>query len=133
MTGAAASHIMPAMFALALTSATLSLLVLAAHFLRRGDLVSCVATLCVAGALLVMRRRWVLRVTQVLLGLAALKWALTTNELVRQRLAEGGEAGRLGAILGAVIAVNVLAAVLLGMRAGTARYPAAAPQPPAVH
>ncbi len=121
------------MFALALSLSTLSLLVLAAHFLRRGDLLSCLTTLFVAGMLLVMRRRWVLRVTQVLLGLAAIKWVLTTNELVRQRLAEGGEAGRLAAILGAVVAINVLAAVLLGTRRVTARYAAATSQPPAAH
>jgi len=113
------------MFALALSLSTLSMLVLAAHFLRRGDLLSCLVALFVAGMLLVVRRRWVLRVTQVLLALAAIKWVLTTNELVRQRLAEGGEADRLAAILGAVIALNLLASLLLGTRAVTARYPGA--------
>lgn len=119
------------MFALALTTATLSMLLLAAHFLRRGDVLLCVALLGVAGLLLFQRRRWVLRAVQVLLGLAAIRWALVTNDLVRQRVAEGGEAGRLAAILGAVIALNVLAALLLGVRAVTARYPGASRGAPA--
>jgi len=118
------------MFALALTTATLSLLLLAAHYLRRGDVFMCVVMACIAGLLLFHRRRPVLRVTQVLLGLAAIRWAMVTNDLVRHRLAEGGEAGRLAAILGAVIAVNVLAALLLGARAVTARYPGASATAP---
>lgn len=119
------------MFPLAMTLSTLSLLVLAAHYLRRGDLVMCVVALGTAGVLLFVRRRAVLRVTQVLLALAAIKWALVTNDLVRARVDAGGEAGRLVAILGAVVAVNVLAAIALGTRAVTARYPGSGGSPPA--
>lgn len=119
------------MFPLALTLSTLSLLVLGAHFLRRGDLLACAASLGIAGMLLFMRRRWVLRVTQVLLVLAAIRWAFTANELVGARVAAGGEAGRLAGILGAVVVVNLLAAVTLGARTVTARYPGGGDPPPA--
>lgn len=119
------------MFPLALTLSTLSLLVLAAHFLRYGDLVQCVAMLVIAGMLLFVRRRWVLVGAQVVLVLAAIKWVFVTNDLVSARVAVGGEAGRLAAILWTVVAVNVLAALALGTRAVTARYPGGGPSPPA--
>lgn len=119
------------MFPLALTLSTLSLLVLAAHYLRYGNLVLCLLALAVAGLLLFVRRRWVLVGAQVLLVLAAIKWVFVTNDLVSARVAAGGEAGRLAAILWTVVAVNVLAALSLGTRAVTARYPGGAPSPPA--
>jgi len=137
VTGPPCLLILRLVFPLALTLSTLSMLVLAAHFLRRGDLLTCLTTLVVLGLLLFKRRRWVLRANQVALVLAAVLWSFTTNGLVRQRLAEGGPAGRLVVIMGSVIVVNVVAAMLLGNRKVVERYPgpegrapAPAPEPP---
>ena len=120
------------MFPLALTLSTLSFVVLAAHYLREGNVLMCTALLGNAAILLFVRRRPVLRTSQFLLVLGAVVWGFTTYELVQRRLAEGGNAVRLGAILGAVIALNVAAAILLGTKPVLARYtPAAEPPKPA--
>lgn len=121
------------MFALALALSTLSLLVLAAHFLRRGQVEPCVAVLGVLVVMFVLRRGWVRRVVQVLLLLAVVLWTMTLFAMVQARQAAGEPAGRLVAILGAVIAVNVAAAAVLGTRAVGRRYSRGAPQPPAAH
>jgi len=116
------------MFALALTPAVLSLLVLAAHFLRRGEMLQCLAVLAALGALLFSRRPWVPRLVQAVLAAAAVLWGMTMNEMVRLRQASHEPAGRLAVILGSVIAVNVLAALLLGTGRVLGHYPAKAPQ-----
>jgi len=119
------------MFPLALSLSTLSLLVLAAHFLRAGNLLVTLTVLVVAGLLLFSRRRWVLYATQALLVLGAIMWVTTTIELVDRRIAEGGDPTRLAAILSAVVAVALGAALLLGSGAIRARYNAApAKEPP---
>jgi hypothetical protein len=114
------------MLALLLTPAVLSLLVLAAHFLRRGQALECGAVLGLLVTLFAVRRPWVPRVTQIVLAAATLLWARTLFELVRQRQADGEPAGRLVVILGAVIAVNVVGALLLNAARVTARYAARA-------
>lgn len=120
------------MFPLALTLSTLSFVVLAAHYLREGNVLMCTALLGNAGILLFLRKCLVLRTSQVVLVMGAAVWGLTAYELVQRRLAEGGNAVRLGAILGAVIAVNVAAAVLLGTKPVLARYsPTISPTEPA--
>jgi hypothetical protein len=118
------------MFALLLTPAVLSLLVLAAHFLRRGEMLQCLAVLAVLGALLFSRRPWVPRLVQAVLAVAAVLWAMTLSEMVRLRQAAHEPAGRLVVILGSVIAINVLAALLLGTRRVRDRYPADSPVEP---
>lgn len=110
------------MLALALTLSTLSLLLLAAHYLRQGNWGLCVGLLVVAGLLLFRRRRVHLRVTQVLLGFGAVVWGFTIAETVRARLAEHGDPRRLVAILGAVVLADVAAVVLLGTRRVIERY-----------
>lgn len=110
------------MLAFALILSTLSLLLLAAHYLRQGNWTLCLGFLVVAGLLLFRRRRVHLRVTQVLLGFGAVIWGLTIAESVRARLAEHGDPRRLVAILGAVVVVDVAAVVLLGTRRVTERY-----------
>lgn len=115
---------MRVMVPLALTLSTLSFLVFAAHYLREGNVLVCAMVLATAAMLLFRRHRWALRSSQVVLVLAAISWGFTTDVLVRRRLAEGGDATRLGVILGAVIAVNVAAAILLGTRPVLARYTA---------
>lgn len=124
------------MLALALALSTLSLAVLAAHFLRRGELVPAVAALAalaVLGALLFVRRRWVVRLAQGVLLLAVVVWSLTTFQLVQQRRAAGQPVARLAVILGAVVAVNALAALALGTRRVAGRYGGPAGQGPAAN
>lgn len=110
------------MLALAMTLSTLSLLLLAAHYLRQGNWALCLGLLVVAGLLLFRRRRVHLRVAQVVLGLGAVVWGITIAETVRARLAEHGDPRRLVVILGAVVVVNVAAVVLLGARRVLERY-----------
>lgn len=119
------------MFPLALTLSTLSLLVLAAHFLRRGQIMPCVAVLGVLVVMFALRRGWVRLVVQALLLLAVVLWTMTLFTMVQARQAVGEPAGRLAAILGAVIAVNAAAAALLGTRAVANRFDRARREPPA--
>lgn len=119
----------------ALTLATLSLLVLAAHFLRDGDWITTLCLLACLGMLFFQRQRWVARLTQVLLAMGACVWVATLLETYKARVAEGGDPRRLVAILAAVAVAAVVAAVLLGTRQVLERYPSgsppAGPQPPA--
>jgi hypothetical protein len=79
----------------------LSTLLIAAHFLRYGNLL--LALLCLAVPLLLLVRRppavWLV---QLALFLAALEWIRTTAVLVAQRSHMGLPWVRLSAILGAV-------------------------------
>lgn len=115
------------MLPLALSLSTLSLLVLAAHFLRRGEVVPCAAAIAVLGALLFVRRAWVVRLAQGVLLLAVFVWGLTAFQLAEQRRAAGGDPTRLIVILGAVLALDVAAAALLGTRPVRERYAPTAP------
>ena len=115
-----------------LTLATLSMLVLAAHFLRGGDWLTTLCMLVCAAMLHFQRQRWVARITQVLLAMGACVWVVTLLETYRARVAEGGDPRRLVAILAAVATANVVAAVLLGTPKVLARYPSGSdPKPPA--
>ncbi len=103
------------MLALTLTPAVLSALVLAAHFLRRGQIVLC--ALCLAAAALAfVRRPWAPRTLQVFLLLGVLEWARTLAALLQERRALGEPVGRLVIIMGPVIAVALLGAALAGTR-----------------
>lgn len=109
------------MFALQLTPAALSALILAAHFLRRGQLVPCALCLAMV-ALLFQRSRWALRIVQVFLVCGAGLWAATIATLVPQRAAAGEPWLRLTVILGAVVLVSLAGAALLGTRRVRAHY-----------
>ena len=89
----------------------LSLLVLAAHFLRGGALWIAVAVLGVLG-LLFIRRAWVARLIQVVLLLAALEWTRPLVVLAMRRSEQGEPFLRLTLILGGVVAVTLISAVL---------------------
>lgn len=103
------------MLALTLTPAVLSALVLAAHFLRRGQLLACV--LCLAAASLAfVRAPWAPRVLQAFLLLGALEWVRTLVALLAERRAADEPAGKLVIIIGSVIAVALLGAALAGTR-----------------
>lgn len=115
----------------ALTLATLSMLVLAAHFLRDGDWITTLCMLVCVAMLHFQRQRWVARLTQVLLALGACVWIGTAMETYQRRVAEGGDPRRLVLILGAVSLVDVVAAILLGAPAVLARYPSGSAKPKA--
>lgn len=93
----------------------LSLLVLAAHFLRGGGLLVTVALLGLL-ALLAVRRPWVPRLMQAVLGLGALEWIRTLVTLALRRSELGEPYLRMVLILGAVVAVTGVSALLFETR-----------------
>ena len=99
------------MIALALVPAALSVVVLAAHFLRAGWL-PLVVILIALVPLLGLRRRWVPRVFQVILGFGALEWLRTLLELRELRVMLGQPYARMVAILGGVALFTAVAAAL---------------------
>jgi hypothetical protein len=99
----------------------LSLLVLAAHFFRAGALVLVGISLA-AIVLLLVPRRWALRIVQVLLILGTLEWLRSMYLFVGERAAEGAPWTRLAVILGAVAAITALSAVLLESQRVRRRY-----------
>ena len=119
VTPARAEH--AAVLVLQLTPAALSALVLAAHFLRRGQLLPCALCLAMAGALFV-RSRWTPRVVQVFLLCGAGLWITSIFTLVPQRTAAGEPWVRLAVILGAVAAVSLAGAALLSSARVRAHY-----------
>jgi hypothetical protein len=112
----------PRMIYLLLTPAVLSLLVLAAHFLRQGNVVVCAIHLGMALTLSLRHRPWVPRFMQVFLAIGLVVWGFALSQFVHERQALGEPTGRLVVILGSVMAVNALAIVLMGTRAVRARY-----------
>ena len=89
----------------------LSLIVLAAHFLRGGCLPVAVGVLALL-ALLAVRRPWVPRLLQVVLTLGALEWIRALVTLAMQRADQGEPYLRMALILGAVAAVTLASAFL---------------------
>jgi hypothetical protein len=118
------------MLALALTPTALSLLVLAAHFLRRGQWLLCLVLVGVAASLF-LRRAWVPLVVQVALALAALVWIQTLVGLVRERQAAGEPVVRLVAILGSVFVVNAVGLGLMRTPLVARHFAGGTPPPPA--
>ncbi len=93
----------------------LSLIVLAAHFLRGGGLVIAVGVLGLL-ALLAVRRPWVARLMQVVLVLGALEWIRTLVTLTMHRSEQGQPFLRMMLILGLVAAVTLISAWLFETR-----------------
>ena len=99
------------MIGIALVPTALALLVLAAHFLRAGWL-PLVVILVALIPLLGLRRRWVPRLFQLILGLGAMEWLRTLLELRDIRVALGQPHTRMVAILGGVALFTALCAAL---------------------
>ena len=97
--------------AVAFIPIVLSLLVLAAHFLRSGCLPISLAVLALA-ALLPLRRSWVPRLLQVVLTLGALEWTRTLVTLAIARSEAGEPFLRMTLILGGVVIVTLASALL---------------------
>ena len=93
----------------------LSLLVLAAHFLRGGGLPIAILLLGLL-PLLAVRRPWVARLAQVVLALGALEWIRTLITLAMWRHEQGEPFLRMTLILGAVAAVTLVSALLFETR-----------------
>jgi len=106
---------------LLLLPASLSALVLGAHFLRRGDLGLVVACLVLLG-LLFVRRLWAARLVQLALIAGAFEWLRTLAALLPARRAAGEPWLRLAAILGGVALLAVLGAALFETRRLRERY-----------
>ena len=96
----------------------LSLLLLGAHFLRRGDTVLMVASLALT-ALLVVPRKWAARVVVVALALGFAEWVRTLVTLAGIRSQMGAPVGRLIAILAGVAVFTAVSALVF--RAGRVR------------
>jgi hypothetical protein len=100
------------MDALFMTPAILSALVLAAHFLRRGQWLPMAVSLALV-ALLFVRREWARRMVKLALLLAAFEWARTLWAFAAERRVAGEPWLRMAVILGAVIAVALLGVATL--------------------
>lgn len=92
--------------------AVLSLLVLAAHFLRMRFLPGVVLSLVFIIPLL-FRVNWITRLTQAYLLLAALEWLRATMSLINDRQVEGTPWHRAAVILLSVETFTVISAILL--------------------
>jgi len=99
----------------------LSLLVLAAHFLRTGNLLIVAGVLVITG-LLFVRKPWAARAAQVTLGVGVIEWVWTLGVYASERAREGEPYVRLVVILGSVAAVTTLAALSFESRRMRAVY-----------
>ena len=109
------------MNALRLLPVVISLLLLAAHFSRNDVTLLAVISLALP-LLLLVRRRWVPRLFQVLLVLAALEWVRTTVMHVSRRQAEGETWTRLAVILVAVALFTACSGLVFRNRKLSRRY-----------
>lgn len=100
------------MLGLQVLAVIVSLLLLAAHFLRAGALLPVLVSIGMIGLLLV-RRWWAARVIQVVLVLGALEWLRTMLHLAAARARAGEPATRMVVILGTVAAITLLSAAAL--------------------
>ena len=99
------------MISLLLLPALLSALVLAAHFLRTGNVVA-VAGLLALVPLLFLRRRWVSRLARATLWLGTGVWLYTAARFTMERLRLGMPWLRMVLILGGVAAFTALSSLV---------------------
>ena len=109
------------MKALGLSTVVLSLVLLAAHFLRYGNTFGVLASLALI-ALLFLRRAWVARLIQAALVAGAIEWIFTIYERVQMRIGQGAPFGRMVMILGVVTVVTAGSALLFQTKAMKKRY-----------
>lgn len=89
----------------------LALLTLGSHYFRYG-LYPLSAVLVALLPLLLIKRRWVARLMQVVLCVAALEWVTVLNDIVKERLMEGQDYQKSVFILGGTALFTLIAAVL---------------------
>ncbi len=104
-----------------ITLYTAATLLLAAHFLRVGDIIATAACLAVPGLFLV-RQRWSLLLLQGLAYIAAAIWLATAWQVVAIRWSLGRPWHLAAVILVSVAAVSVLAGGLLQSSTFQLRY-----------
>lgn len=109
------------MNALRLSPVVLSAVLLAAHYLRAGNLALVLVCLA-APALLFVKRPWVPRAMQAGLALGAAIWIATAVEIVRWRMTVGAPWATAALILGAVALFTAGSAALFETRALRRRY-----------
>jgi hypothetical protein len=90
-----------------------ALLLLAAHFFRAGLVVLAAGALA-SIALLFVSGRWAVRLVRGILLLGSLEWLRTARVIAGHRVALGEPYGRMLLILGAVAALTMAAALLVG-------------------
>lgn len=99
----------------------LSFAVLAAHFLRDGNMV--LVALCLfMPVLLFFPKRAAARVLQAALVLGAIEWVWTLVTIVQHRMAVGAPYTRTAIILGAVAAFTLASALVFRMARMRRRY-----------
>ncbi len=89
----------------------LAMLTLGAHYARYGLYPLTFALIAMLGMLFI-RRRWVARVMQVALCIAALEWGTVLYDVARERAADGRDSRKSGVILGGTALFTLLAAGL---------------------
>jgi Na+/H+-translocating membrane pyrophosphatase len=109
------------LIALQLLPVVLSLIVLAAHFLRGGNMVMVMAALVLLG-LLALPRRWVAQLVQVALILGAVEWVRTLIGLVMLRSGNEQPVLRMAFILGVVAILTASSALVFRIDRMRKRY-----------
>ncbi|MCC6679639.1 MAG: hypothetical protein IT445_01945 [Phycisphaeraceae bacterium] len=93
----------------------LAFLLLGAHFLRGGHVMVVALLLAAPIVGMLVRRRWMRRLLQVLLVLGAGVWLLTANAIYGSRLEAGEPYGRMLIIMFAVATFTLFAAAVVPM------------------
>ncbi len=99
----------------------LSLLVLAAHFYRAGNLIL-VVLIAASPLLLLIRTSWIVRLIQVELLLGGIEWIRTAIKLVHIRQAHNLPWERLAIILGSVAAFTILSTLVFNLKGLKKRF-----------
>jgi hypothetical protein len=106
---------------LRLLPAILSSLVLAAHFLRNGQILGVMIFLAAPWVLLI-RESWAARLVQILLLLGSLEWIRTMAGLMEERKSQGEPWIRMAAILTGVALFTLISALLFQGKRLKERY-----------
>ena len=106
-------------------------LLLAAHFLRDGNIIGLVVVTLLMPLLLLIKKRWSLIVLQVAACVAASVWLYTMIMLVQERMMFGRRWGIAVIILGSVALFTILSGVLLNSRSVRNKYPSRDSRPSA--
>ena len=99
----------------------ISFLLLAAHFLRAGQVVFVVGLLALL-LLLFIRKFWVPWVIQAILLLGAVEWIVTLYSVAQLRIASGEPWTRMAIILGAVALFTALSGLVFRSKALRDRF-----------
>ncbi|MBM4325799.1 MAG: hypothetical protein FJ118_01435 [Deltaproteobacteria bacterium] len=97
-------------------------LLLAAHFLRHGD-IGFMAVCLLVPLILLIKKRWSLILVQLSAYAGAAVWVYTALQIIRERMMFGRPWGVAVVILGAVALFTIFAGLLLNSRNMKDRYP----------